>query len=324
MAVLALLIGAGAGAVSIWLDQRVPAGSQETAAVEPPRLEQISLSGILAAGNVVAIPAPIEGVLEMVMVDVGDEVHENMLLARIQNTALNDELQLMQEDLKDAEGQVNALESQLIAARLEESRARADLARAREAYDEARREADRQRNLYRQGATPRMVYQKAQADLENVRKEYEAVEAAARQAQSRLEAAQIDLDASRRRVEELNRMIEEVAEDLAAADVMSPVSGIVTGMAAGQGEGVHPGMEALFLIAVDLSRMQVILEPSPAEMTFMHPGQSVRVYVAEVPNEAFEGTITEMTVDRTVVEFANPTPRIRPGLSARVVVPVNP
>jgi multidrug resistance efflux pump len=164
------------------------------------------------------------------------------------------------------------------------------------------------------------VYQEAESHLGNVQKEYEAVEAETRQTVNRMDATETDLDAARRRVDQLNRSIEEVNSEIEAAQIVSPVDGIVTGMAARQGEVIHPEMDTLMQIATDLSRMQVILEPSPAQMAAMYPGQSVRVFVAELPGEALEGTITEMTIGRTIVEFLNPSPRVRPGLTAQVLV----
>ena len=99
---------------------------------------------------------------------------------------------------------------------------------------------------------------------------------------------------------------------------MSKNGSVLTGMAARQGEEVHPGMDALFQIAVDLTLMQVILEPSPAEMEFLRPGKAVQVLVGDPVNATLEGTVTEMSVGRAIIDFANPTPEIRPGLPAVV------
>jgi len=91
-------------------------------------------------------------------------------------------------------------------------------------------------------------------------------------------------------------------------------------MAARQGEEVSAGMEALFQIAVDLSRLVVTLHPTPAEMRLLTPGQPALVYVAEMGGEALAGQVTEMSVGKAVVEFANPSPDVRPGLTAQVLI----
>ncbi len=315
-AVASILVGLGAGAVSLWLEQKSPPVPEE--APPPPVEEEVRIQGVVAAANSVAIPAPIEGILDTVLVNVGEEVYEGMLLAQIQNTLIDSELVVLQERRDEAEAAVHKAESNEIAARLEASRAQADLNRARDELAEAQREADRQRMLYREGATPRMVFHQAEEELERVRADFESVAAAARVAEDRADQAREELEAAKRMLRDVDLKVEALNEEMSAAQIVSPINGVVTGMAARQGEEVHPGMDALFLIAVDLSRMTVILDLTPAQMEFLRPGKEVQVYIAEVINEPLEGTVVEMNMERTLVEFLNPSPAVRPGLTAVV------
>ena len=91
-------------------------------------------------------------------------------------------------------------------------------------------------------------------------------------------------------------------------------------MTARQGEDIHPGMDVLFQIATDLSQMNVILEPSPEQMEMLRPGKTVFISFGDIFDEILQGTVVEMNLARTVVAFANPTPKIRPGLNATVLV----
>ncbi len=256
----------------------------------------------------------------MVMVDIGSEVYQGMLLAQIYNSEVEADLRAAREELRDAEDDVGSLERLRAAARLEASRADAELARARSALEEARKKAQRQALLYREGATPRQVYQRAQEELEARRKEYDAAMVLAKDAADDVEQIEKRLSAARRRIEQIRADLEAIQQDLEACQVVSPVDGIVTGMAARQGEEVSAGMEALFQIAVDLSRLIVTLHPQPDQMKLLTPGQRALVYVAEMGGEPLEGQLTEMSVGRAVVEFTNPSPDVRPGLTAQVVV----
>ncbi len=316
----ALLAGVLAGAVSLWWQRRAGTERPESAAAGPPQVSELRLEGVVGSRNVVTIPPPIPGILEMVTVDVGSEVYQGMLLAQIHNSEVEADLQAAREELRDAEDEVSSLERSRAAARLEASRADAELARARSALEEARKAAERQALLYREGATPRRVYQQAQKDLEARRKEYDAAMVLAKDAAGDVETIDRKLEAARRRVEQIRTEMEAIQQDLEACQVLSPVDGIVTGMAARQGEEVSAGMEALFQIAVDLSRLIVTLHPTPDQMRLLTPGQRALVYVAEMGGEALEGQVTEMSVGRAVVEFANPSPDVRPGLTAQVVV----
>ena len=324
LAVGALLAGVLAGALSLWWQQRRAADLAGAAEADaPPPVTQLQLEGIVGARNVLSIPPPIPGTLEMVMVDVGTEVYEGMLLAQIANTTIESEMQLVQEELAEAETEANELDSLVISARLEASRAAADLSRAQTEYEDTRKNAERQRMLYREGATPKQVYDKAQAELTRKTKEFEAVREAANAAEESAEQAQKRLDSAKRIVDNINRELEEVNSDVEASQVVSPVNGVITGMAARQGEEVHLGMEAMFQVAVDLSRLTVTLEPTPQQMALLQPGQPVLVYVAELAGQPLEGSLTEMSVGRAVVDFANPSPAIRPGLTAQVAVRVS-
>ena len=272
----------------------------------------------------VSIPPPIEGVLEQVLVDVGDEVFEGMVLARIYNTAIETELELARMELRDAESDANKLEADFLALRVEASRAEAELTRIRGEYELADQRAQRQRNLYREGATPRVVYEKAQAEFEELSARFQTAERLAREAEDSARIARDALDLARRHVDEANRIIEEVTADLQASQILCPTNGVVVGMAARQGEEVFFAMENLFQIAVDLAQLHVVVEPAPDQMRWIQPGQPALVYVAELPNDPLEGTVSEMRVGRILVDFLNPLPSIRPGLTAQVTIRVPP
>jgi HlyD family secretion protein len=319
--IAALLIGVGVGAITLLRQQREEAAAQQAAAAaEPAPLKQISLPGVLGAREIVSIPAPIEGVLEMVMVSVGDEVYENMVLAHVDNTALDLELQLAEAEWTAAVDEANKAESELIEARLEASRADADLSSARSDLEQSQRALERQQMLYREGATPRQAYQEAVEAHQKSQKQFETVRAVARQANAGAETAQAKSEAARKIAERGEQEIEAINFDRQATEILSPVRGVITGMAARQGEEVHPSMEVLFQVAVDLSRMTVTLEPNPAEMALIRPGQTALINVAELPAQSLEGTVTEMSIGRVVVDFANPSPEVRPGLTAQVTI----
>ena len=318
----ALLAGVLAGAVSLWWGQRGETAPAEPAATPPPA--EVRLEGVIGSRNVVTIPPPIPGILEMVMVEIGSEVYQGMLLAQIYNSEVEADLKAAREELRDAEDEVSSLERLRAAARLEASRAEADLARARTVFETARKAAARQAMLYREGATPRRIYEQAQAELETRRKEYDAALAIAQEAASDVEQIEKRIEAARRRVDRIRADMEAIQQDLEACQVVSPVDGVVTGMAARQGEEISAGMEALFQIAVDLSRLTVTLEPTPSEMKLLTPGQRALVYVAEMGGQPLEGRLTEMSIGKAVVDFANPSPDIRPGLTAQVVIQTAP
>src|SRR5580692_2930512 len=87
---------------------------------------EIIVSGQVQAAKVVNVPAPLDGTIDELMADVGDVVVESKLLARIKNPKLASAETTAQSDAERERNRISALESSLIAARLEASRTDAD------------------------------------------------------------------------------------------------------------------------------------------------------------------------------------------------------
>jgi multidrug resistance efflux pump len=316
VAVAAILLGAGLGALSLLIHPRREPEAAPAASAAPA--EEISLTGVVRAQRVVGMAAPIEGTLLHLLVAVGQEVHEGQLLAQIRNTAVEDELKAATEEVRRLEDRQKNLESSVLAARLEASRAKADFSRAQAEFFQAEKAALRQQVLYREGATPRRVYEAAQAEFKAKQQEYETLRQAAVAAEERVSAAVDELESVRKALEEAKHRMEDASSDLLATDVTSPVNGVITGMGAKAGDEVHPEVGDLFQIAVDLSRMEVVAEPEPAVLEKVRPGQAATVHVAEAPGEAFPGSVRQVTDKAVVVEFTSPAPVVMPGQSAYV------
>ena len=320
LAAFAFLIGLGAGAVSLWRQSQQERARPPESPPPVSDARQLSVPGVLAAPNVISIPPPIQGILEMVVVNVGTEVYEGMHLAYIRNTAIEAEAEAARQDMDRAQMNANNLEGRLISQRLEDSRAQADLDRAKSALDTVEKEALFQQTLYRKGATPRLVFEKAWAAYEVAKKDYDSVAQLAKIAGERADGMKRELEQAQAAYDQLHRTLDEINTELEAAQIVSPVNGVVTGMAARQGQEVSMAMESLIQIATDLSHMEAIVEPTPPELELVRPGQLAAIRVAERPQENFEGIVREVREGRAYVEFRNPYREIRPGLTAQVTI----
>ncbi|MGB9604290.1 MAG: biotin/lipoyl-binding protein, partial [Bryobacteraceae bacterium] len=117
---LGAVVAAMAAGTVAWFHYRpahprpvLPASSQGKRPLPP----EVTLTGRIRARNIVAVPAPVEGILERFMVQPGQEVFEGQLLARIHNQGLETARQTAQADFERVENRVRALESALVAAR---------------------------------------------------------------------------------------------------------------------------------------------------------------------------------------------------------------
>lgn len=310
-----------AGGAAYWqLGRQAPAkpAAAPKGLAELPAGAEVSLQGTLRAKNVVVVKASIDGVLEEFPVAPGDEVFEGQILGRVTNDALKQNDHNATQELERVQARVNALESGLIAARLEESRASADAARARAEEQMAERVYNRQQLLWKEGATPRKTFDTAEKNYLTAKTEAATLTALARQVMERVEQAGRDLEAAKKLLGEAEAQASKAHDDLAAEEIHSPVDGLVLTIKKQAGEEVKKDAGELIEIGVDLTAMEVALEPEPRIQKRLAQGMPALIQIAELPGDGVPGTVTKVGDGKAVVEFASPSPLIRPGISAVV------
>jgi len=323
LTVVAILIGAVVGVISLLVDEYdlLPATESEAAQTGTAAPEQIRLSGIVIPRNVTGVPAPVEGNLETVLVSIGEEVYEGQLLGQIRNTSFEVEMEAAREDVSESEDKVYNLETTYSSARRDATQADGEALAAREAYQAAEREYLRSQSLLDKGATPRQAHEKIEQDFLAKQTRYETLREIADVADQRVRSVQSQLDLARRQLDDDEAYLEATADRLTAADVLAPVDGFLAGMSARLGDEVHPNAGDLFVIATDIFRLSVILDPEPAAAEQLRPGQAARVLIPELPAGWVEGEVV-IEDGRFEVHFVSPTTAILPGSTAQVVIPV--
>src|SRR5207237_10855597 len=101
------------------------------------------------------------GTIDSFFVDLGQDVSEGQLLAHISNQGLESAREEAVRIQQNAQEKVNAIESRIVAARLEASRSRADANRSRDQFERADKAYQRQQPLHRERATPWLAYEKS-------------------------------------------------------------------------------------------------------------------------------------------------------------------
>ncbi len=320
IAAVVLLAAVAGGAVWYWKHEsaRRSVAAIKTIPAPPTVPDAITLSGKIQAQHVTLVAAPVEGTIEEFLAEVGQEVFEGQLLARISNTGLESGQEKAKAEAERASARVSRLEGNLSAARLEASRAAADRTRTRLELDRARRTEERQRLLHREGATPRLTYERAEREFNAADADFKSADDLAKAADERVASLIKDIDAARRVADDKNRELEDAQARLDAGQVHAPVDGIVVGRRGIAGDAVTPDVKDLFQIAVDLGLLSVELSPEPNVLTALRPGMPAVIQIAELGGEALPGAISAIAGNKAKVEFTSPTPMIRPGMTASV------
>ena len=199
---------------------------------------------------------------------------------------------------------------------------------------------------------------KAQSDLDRTRvqlvdaqqKYTRAKELAARSLlpQSELDAAKVAVDTAQAGVASQQATVTQsqagVAQSQASVNqnqvnldhtvIVAPIDGIVTQRSVDVGQTVAASMQAptLFVIAADLTKMQVNANIDEADVGRIRPGQHVTFHVDAYPTETFEGTVSQIrlqpvvvqnvTTYGTVIDVPNPQLKLKPGMTANVKVEI--
>ena len=143
-------------------------------------------------------------------------------------------------------------------------------------------------------------------------------------------AAQVDLDHANIRQQEASLHAAQV--NLGYTDIISPVDGTVVSRNVDVGQTVAASFQTptLFLIAQDLTRMQVDASVSESDVGPLRVGQSAEFTVDAFPHHPFSATVTQVrqapvTVQNVVtydvvLGVANPELLLKPGMTANAKI----
>jgi multidrug resistance efflux pump len=317
-----LLAAGGAGGYLFWKSkQAAPVKKTEQAQPQLAPGTVVKFQATLAARNVVGVDAPVDGVLEEFPVKPGDEVFEGQILGSVVNDVLVEQEKEAGLQLERMKTRLETLESQMLAARLEESSKSADASRAASERQRAERVFQRQQMLHREGATARKAFESSQAAFDAAKAEEESVAGLAKALRERVDRINKDIDVAKRQVAEAEAAYEEAKVGLAAAQLLSPVDGVVVGIQKQAGEEVKAGTEGLIQIAVDLTMMEAVFDLEAGLAGRIVAGMPAQVNIAETA-DALPGQVRLVENNKAYVEFASPTPLIRPGMTATVSVQI--
>jgi multidrug resistance efflux pump len=185
------------------------------------------------------------------------------------------------------------------------------------ALDRAERASTRQQTLFREGATPRMVYEKTLKEYEAALKDYDLIDATVRTGREHIQSGTDEVNGAKKIVADKMRLLEEAQDNLAAAQVNSPVDGYVVTRKGEVGGSVGLSDE-LFQIATDLYALEVTVEPKAELLKRIVPGQPALVLVLDLQSAAMPGVVREIKENQAIVEFNSALPAIRPGMQADV------
>ena len=343
--VLMLVLGGAAGGGYLYYEGQQQPPRYLTAAVERGAVATtVNATGVVNAVTTVQVGSQVSGTIQKLFVDFNSPVKEGDVIAQIDPAPLSTKVAQARANVASALAAVQVAQATTINAKaaVETAQANAESARAnieksKVALADARRILDRNKEMTRKSLiaqndldTAQMTYDGAVAQLKSSEAQLEAAtgQLKSASAQQRLAAAQ-ELAAAAQ-VDQTKAALQAAELDLEHTTIRAPVNGIVVSRSVDVGQTVAASLQApvLFLIAQDLTQMQVDTNVSEADIGRVRVGQRVTFTVDAYQNITFTGEVTQVrnapiTVQNVVtydavVQVANPDLRLKPGMTANV------
>ena len=291
--VIVVLAAIGVGAGAYYMNRAPKDPEVKTAQITRGDIvEVVPATGTLEAVTTVQVGTQVGGIIQELYADFNDIVKKGQIIARIDPT-------LVQTQIEQQRANV--------------TRAEADLERLRVALADAVQKLDRAKVLFEKQLLPRTELETAEVTVNSAKAQIRSSEAGLIQAKSQLNTAQVNL---------------------AHTVIAAPIDGIVISRAVELGQTVNAGMSAptLFILAADLTKMQVNANIDEADVGRMRPGQVVTFRVDAYPTDTFTGSVQQVRLQpttvqnvvtyQTVIEVPNPQLKLKPGMTATVNIEV--
>jgi HlyD family secretion protein len=252
----------------------------------------ISATGTLQAVTTVQVGTQVSGIVESLPADFNQLVKQGDVLATLDQSLYASALEQARASLVSAEAEAERL-------RVAQAASTTALARARE--------------LSARQLLPAADLETADAALRTAAAQVVGADAKIKQARSAVSTAEVNL---------------------AKTVITSPIDGVVIARNVDVGQTVAASLSTpvLFIIAADLSKMQVNANIDESDLGQVKAEQPVTFRVDAYPSETFRGTVSQVRLDPTtvsnVVTYAamidapNPGLKLKPGMTANLTIEV--
>ncbi len=255
-------------------------------------LDVVAATGTLEAVTTVEVGTQVGGIVQELYADFNDIVKKGQVVARLDPTLLQTQIE---------QQRANVIRSE------------ADLERLKVSLADAKQKLDRARTLAERNLLPRTELETADVNVRSAEAQIKSSEAGLTQARSQLNTAEVNK---------------------AHTIISAPIDGIVISRNVEPGQTVNAGMSAptLFVLAADLTKMQVNANIDEADVGRMRPGQHVTFRVDAFPADTFTGVVAQVRLKpttvqnvvtyQTVIHVPNAQLKLKPGMTANVNIEV--
>jgi HlyD family secretion protein len=269
-------------------------------------IDTVGATGTLQAVTTVQVGSQVSGNIQSLGADFNSIVRKGQVIARLDPSLFEAQLQQTRANLSQARANLTKALSEL-------DRAKVQLTDAEQKYGRAKELTARSLLPQSELDAAKTVVDTAQAAVASQQATVTQAQAAVTQSQASVNQSQVNLDHT---------------------IITAPIDGIVTQRSVDVGQTVAASMQAptLFIIAADLTEMQVNANIDEADVGRIRPGQHVTFKVDAYPTDNFDGTVSQIrlqpvvvqnvTTYGTVITVPNTELKLKPGMTANVKIEI--
>ncbi|MDE3153919.1 MAG: efflux RND transporter periplasmic adaptor subunit, partial [Acidobacteriota bacterium] len=330
IAVAVILVGAVGLSVAL-RGQRGDTGEFVTAPATRGAIRNIiSATGTVEAVVTVQVGSQVSGQVKALYADYNSVVKQGQLLAQIDPRNFQAQVDNARASLASAKAHVQTVEADLVTQRANLDSAKANLDAARAASANSQLIMKRDAALVQKGILDQNTYDTAKTTADGDVAKVEQAQAAVKQAEAQINADQANIQQARAQVQQAEAQLQQSEVNLQYCNIYSPVNGVVIQRAVDVGQTVAASLSAptLFLIANDLTKMQVDASVDEADIGQISTSDAVTFSVDAYPNQTFDGHIKEVRLNaqnvQNVVTYSviigvdNADLRLKPGMTANI------
>jgi HlyD family secretion protein len=255
-------------------------------------VEKVSATGTLQPVTTVQVGTQVSGTIKALYADFNSEVHKGQVIAELEPS-------LFQTQVAQAQATMTRLQADADRARVEVEDTQSKSRRAQELFDE------------------KLIS----------RNDLETAQSSALQADASLKSAQAQITQAR-------AALNQVQVNLDNTIIKAPIDGVVISRNVDVGQTVAASMQAptLFVLAQDLTRMQVNASVDESDIGRITSGQHVSFRVDAYPADTFTGTVSQVRLNptteqnvvsyTTMIDVPNLEMKLKPGMTANVTIQI--
>jgi HlyD family secretion protein len=292
----------------------------------------VTASGTVNPQNTVTVGTQVSGIISQLYVDFNSKVKTGEVLARINPNTIQAQLDQANANLAQAQASTAEASANTTAQAAGATAAQTAIPKAQAALTAAQEQLTRDKSLLSQGYVPQETVQTDQSTVAQDQAALGQAQAAYTQSQAQTQAQGAGTNAAAAAAQAAEATVQQDTINLNNTVITSPVNGTVIARDVSVGQTVAASLAAptLFSIAENLDKMEVDINVGEPDIGGIVPGDTVTFTVLAYPKSNFTGKVTQVRINPqtlnnvvtydVVVDVANPTGTLLPGMTANATI----